>query len=569
MKTESAQQQDAEIPFRPDGVVQDCFFLSLVVALSLILYIQGLGFYSDDWYFLGRLGSSQDQSLGGLFRSIYSPWVQMRPVQILYVAGLYWLFGPHPFGYHMVNAAVFLAGIVLFYLVLRELGQRRVLALTVSVAYALLPHYCTDRFWVIAFVANLSMALYFLSLYADLRSLRARSAPLWAWKCLSILSLLGSSLAYEVFLPLFLLNPLLIWYRIRQIYSVGPDKQLSLAKLAVLLGSNVPALIGVLVFKGWTTVRLGDQSGFKEHAAWFLKQAIVVNYGDYGLGLPRVVATIVRDYPDWATFVVGGALGIFIFAYLYFVARQSKVELLSQTSMVGFIVLGLVVFGLGYTIFLITRNAQSSPTGISNRVAIAAAVGVAFSLVGAVGWVSAFLPSARLRRQFFSMAVAMLCTSGFLIINTVASFWVDAYRKEQAILVEIRQRFPTLPSGSTLILDGICPYVGPAIVFESNWDLAGALMMLYDDLTLRADIVTPNLKVKEDGLSTLLYGSLHSHYPYDEKLFVYHIVRKATHRLTDAKAARRYFESFNPSHDNDCPTGREGHGVPIFWRWGN
>ena len=566
MKTQFAQQKEAERSFCPYGAVQDCLFLSLVVSLSLILYVQGLGFYSDDWSFLGPLSMSKDQSLVGLFRSIYSPWVRMRPVQILYLAGLYWLFGPHPLGYHIVNAVVLIMGIVLFYLALREMGQRRVLALAVPVVYALLPHYSTDRFWVAAFQVTLSMALYFLSLYSDLRALQARLPRLWSWKLLSTLSLLGSSVAYEVFLPLFLLNPLLVWRRGRQLYSSTPDKRRVRTNLVVLLGSTLLALLPVTIFKAQTTTRLGNPS-LEENSAWFiylLRGAIKVSYGDYGLGLPRVVWRILHDYPDWIVFAVGGALGLLIFGYLDLAASQSKAELPSQTRMLSLIVWGLVVFGLGYAIFLITKNAQNSATGISNRVAVAAAVGVALSLMGGVGWVSMLLPSDQMRRRFFCTFVALLCTSGFLVINTIASFWIAAYRQEQEVLANIRQQFPTLPAGSTLILDGICPYVGPAIVFESNWDLAGALRMIYRDYTLRADVVTPNLEVTDDGLVTsMYYGALVSQYPY-EKLFVYHVGRRMTYQLPDAEAARRYFQAYNPDYSNGCPPGLEGHGVPIF-----
>ncbi|MDH4135567.1 MAG: hypothetical protein OEW09_02465, partial [Anaerolineae bacterium] len=181
-----------------------------------------------------------------------------------------------------------------------------------------------------------------------------------------------------------------------------------------------------------------------------------------------------------------------------------------------------------------------------------------------IGWVSTFLPSGQLRRCFFCMVVALLCTSGFLVINTIASFWIAAYRQEQEVLADIRQQFPTLPAGSTLILDGVCPYVGPAIVFERNWDLTGALLMVYRDDSLRADVVTPSLEVTEDGLTKSLYcGAIVNHHPY-KKLFVYHVGRKMTYPLPDAEAARLYFRTFNPDHSNGCPPGREGHGVPIF-----
>ncbi len=171
----------------------------------------------------------------------------------------------------------------------------------------------------------------------------------------------------------------------------------------------------------------------------------------------------------------------------------------------------------------------------------------------------------QLRRRGFCILIALLCTSGFIINNTLASFWVDSYRQQQAIIADIRHRFPTLPSESTLILDGICPYAGPAVVFESSWDLAGALMIFYRDRRLHADIVTPNMKIEEDGLASIMYGGAnYTHHPYSNKLFVYHIGRKTTHYLTDVQTARRYFQAFNPDFDNDCPPGREGLGVQIF-----
>ncbi len=557
--------------------IQDCLFLSLVVVLSLILYVWNLGFYSDDWSFLAPLSMSADQSIIGLFQALNEGNLKMRPVQALYWGGLYWLFGPQPLGYHLVNGSVFLLSVLLFSLSLRELGQHRVLTLAVPIVYALLPHYSTDRFWLAVNVANLSMAFYFLSLYSALRGLRASPRHFWSWKLLCILSLLGSTLAYEVALPLFLLNMMLVWYRGRgQFGSI--DKSLGQATRTVSHASDLVALVAVIFFKTLTTTRMGN-NGLLQELGWIakraiainygtydtglnFKQAIAVNYGDYGLELPRIVVKILRDYPDKAVFLVGGVLGLVILGYLYHVVSKSKAELPCQTSMLKLTAWGLIVFGLGYAIFLTNANVMFTPTGIGNRTAIAAAVGVALSLVGALGWVSAILPLDRFRRHFFCCLVTLLCVSGFLINNTLGSFWIAAYRQEQEILVDIRQRFATLPAGSTLILDGVCPYVGPAIVFESSWDLSGALVMFYRDYTLRADVVTPNLRIEEDGLYTSIYDFVFR-YPYD-KLFVYHFGRKMRYPLTDAESARLYFQTFNPDHSNGCPRGHEGHGVTVF-----
>jgi hypothetical protein len=560
---------------------QDCLFLSLVVLLSLVLYVRSLGFYSDDWSFLGYFRISADQSLPGLFRYMLSPQVQMRPVQVLYLSGLYWLFGFHPLGYHLVNTAVLVVIPLLFYVALRELGQPRIVALAVPIVYVLLPHYSTDRFWIAAIQANLSMALYFLSLYSDARAVRSRTASFWSWKLLGLLSLLGSTLAYEVALPLFLLNLLVVWSRGRQQDGSATTLPGGPPRVFVLMGSNLVALFAVLLFKRFSTIRIGDNSiGFAEYTYWILRRAVALNsadydaglnikralavsYGDYGLGLPRVVWKILRDYPDPAVFTLAGLLGLIIFSYLYRpMVHEASGDIINRSTMMKCIATGVVVFALGYAIFLTNYNVIFTPTGIGNRTAIAASVGIALTFVGGMGWLSTFLSARYWRPRVLCALITLLCVSGFLINNTIATFWMVAYRQEQAILTDILQRFPSLPTGSTFILDGICPYIGPAIVFESSWDLRGALMMSYRDQTIRADVVTPDLKVEEDGLSTSLYNVKY-HYNYG-KLLIYHFGQKKAYLMPHAEAARHYFQTVSPDHGSNCPQAYAGHGVSIF-----
>src|SRR5690606_41375745 len=101
----------------------------------------GVVFDSYDWSVVGYAGMSAEQTFMGIFRAIYGDLVQMLPVQFLCLGGLYTVFGLDPLGYHVVNTLVLAAGAVLFYLVLRELREPRVLALTVPLVSALLPHY--------------------------------------------------------------------------------------------------------------------------------------------------------------------------------------------------------------------------------------------------------------------------------------------------------------------------------------------------------------------------------------------------------------------------------------------
>jgi hypothetical protein len=537
-----------------------------------------LGFYSDDWDFLTSFSESQDQSIIGLFKSCYVPHVAMRPVQVLYFSVLYWLFGPQPIGYHLINAMVFLSSVILFYLTLRELDQQRIFTLAVPLIYALLPNYSTDRFWFAASQANLSMTLYFLSLYSGLRALRTSAFGLMGWQLLSILSLLGSTLAYEVVIPLFFLNLLVVWYHGKQPYYL--NSKLSIHKIrAALLAGNLLTLIAVLAFKALTTTRL-DKRPIMERIYWTVKRAVVpvnsqdydyglnfnqaisVNYGDYGIGLPRIVWKILNDYPDVAIFVLGGVVGFVIFVYLYRSTGKYVTEQLNKINMMRLIAWGVVIFGLGYAIFLTNENILITSTGIGNRVNIAAAAGVALSIVGAIGFISSFLPSDRLRQFSFYTLLALFCFGGFVVNNTLASFWIAAYQQQKLIMVDMDKQISNIPEGSTIILDGICPYVGPGIVFESSWDLRGAMRIRYHNKTLRADVVTPNLKIRKDGLYTSLYGREH-YYPY-KKLIVYNSEKKKIFQLSDANAARSYFSTFNPDLSSGCPHGSGGIGVPIF-----
>ncbi|MGH2521103.1 MAG: hypothetical protein ACRDH2_01255, partial [Anaerolineales bacterium] len=350
------------------------------------------------------------------------------------------------------------------------------------------------------------------------------------------------------------------------------------AAQAGLLASNVLTVGLIMLFKLKTTIRIGGQTSFVSYMDWIarralslnydqydygfnLKQALAVNYGDYGLGLPWAVLNLLRAYPDVTILLLATLLGLTTFSYLVYTLRQEREAWPSRSVWLWVAALGLVVFGLGYTIFLTNYNVQFTPTGIANRTTMAAAIGVTLSLVGALGWVSTLLP-ARFHQRIFSALIALVCLGSVIVNNTLAAFWVKASEQEQTILADIHERFPTLPTGSTLLLDGVCPYLGPAIVFESSWDLAGALLIHYHDYSLRADVVTPRLQIKPEGLTTSLYDVEYT-YPY-ENLLVYHAGQRLAFPLSDAEAARRYFEQYDPNFGGDCLPGHEGHGVPIL-----
>ena len=552
-------------PLIPRALVQrDCAFLSLVLSLSIISYVSSLGFYSDDWAFLSALTHADGHSLVQLFGSMNADQImRQRPLQALHLAWLYRLFGTDPLGYHLVNSAVLVVAVLLFYLSLREMRLPRLVALTVPLVYGLLPHYSTDRFWVAAFQATLSMALYFGSLYADLRALRAVRVSRWGWKLASVACLLGSVLAYELALPLFVFNIGLVWLYSRA-DSDGRSDWKARTSIGAMLAVNVVMLLVTLGFKAVTTLRAGGvTTDYVSHLVHIVNLAARIDYVSLGIGLPLYAVRMARHYADPGLLIAGALLASVVLAYVYRAVNQSDSDPHNAGVWLMVFVLSPFVYVLGYAVFVTTLQFMFHQTGIANRIAIAAEIGVAMTFASGAALASSLLPSAWLRRTVFPTAIALLCLCGFLIINGNARFWIIAYAEQQRVLADIRSNIPSLPTRSTLILDGVCPYIGSGIVFEGEWDLAGALQLVYDDPTLRADVVTPKLRVHEDGITTSMYGTTRR-YRYGNDLLLYDFRRKSLQGLTDAETTRRYFDAVKSTNGESCPQGREGEGVTLF-----
>jgi len=538
------------------------FSLSLICS---VFYIWDLGFYSDDWGFLRNFSLAEDDSFWGLFEAFGDPNAAMRPGQKLYQAALYWLFGLEPAGYHLVNSAVLSIGAVLFYLLLREVGESRLLALAIALVFAFLPHYSTVRFWYAADQAALAMVLYFACVHADLRAFSAKALATWAWKAASVACLLASALCYEVVIPLFILNPLILLLKNRYFSdSRGASGRRNL-KLLALTAIHLIALFAIVAFKITATTRLGtvDPGGQVVWFARLLALALAASYGDYGLGLPVTLTGVLTARFSWLSLIASFGIGYLVYAYVRSVAAGSAKPLVDKGHLLRLAIAGLVVFALGYVIFLAGRNALITPTGMNNRIAIAAAVGVAISFVGAAGWLCGLLGSDRRRARVFSLSILGLVVSGFLINFGLSTYWRDSYAEQQRDLAGLQAALPELPSGQTVLLDGVCPYLGPAAVFESPWDLSGALAVIYRDATLRADVVTPSLQISERAVQTEIYGEA-TRYAFDQGVTVYHHGLRQAFSLPTAEAARLYFNEISQGKGEACPLGRPGYGVPVL-----
>jgi hypothetical protein len=542
------------------GAATDCLVLAALVLLSAAPYVRALGLYSDDWAFLAALHGAGG-SYGELVASLMPHGLATRPVQAFVLAGLYALFGTEPLGWHVVNAFVLATSVVLFYLSLRALGVSRLAAAVAPLLFGLLPHYSTDRFWIASFQANVGVLLYFVSLYADLRFVTGRGRSAWLWKALGTVALVGSVLAYEVTGPLLVLNVAVLWYAAGARPGAGWTRHVTSKTLTV--ASNILFLALAIAYKMTTTVRADVAGGYRYRLLRIVQEAVPVHFGELGLALPLKVGRALRDYPDAAVLGVSAAVGLAASAYVLRLTRSGALVTGRPTWPVV-IGLGLVVFAVGNGLTLMTWEIGFHSTGPNNRTAIGAAIGVAIVFAGVIGWISTRLSADRLQRAAFVSLVGLLAGSCTLLTNTVAGFWVRSVEQQEDVIQSIRQRFPTLPPGSALLLDGLCPFHGPAPVFATGWDVTGMLHLTYGDLTLKGDVVKPNTEATPAGLRTMLFDDVINVYPYDDDLIVFHLLTGEAVRLTSEEEARAYLEGVSAATRAPCPPYTDGDGVPIL-----
>lgn len=518
-----------------DSVV--LFGLIMLVAST---YIGRLGFDSDDWAFLAYLHTGDRSSPISLVHALWSrdPVLHQRPVQIGYLAGLYWVAGDSPLCFHVVNTVVEGMSTVLLFLILMRVAVARRVAFAIAAVYGLLPQYSTDRFWVAAHQATLGVFFMLLSIYFDLRVLLGgKSSRTYVAKLVATVAFLLAALAYEVVIPLLAATTVVVW-----LYARGRTTPRIQARLVI---PNVIGLALLVFYKLLTTVQLGVHGSYAAHLQHLVFGSLKMNFGKYGVGYPFVVRWIVDHHFDPAVTVIACVAGLTV---AWRLLKPDTAVLHQHQARPRLLILGgLLVFALGYAIFI--GNSQSlwfTSTALGNRTAIVAAIGVAFVYVGAASGISNFLPLGS-RRYFFAGSIGVLVAVGALIIGTLGDDWASAYAQQQRIVMTVKAAEPTLPARTQLVLDGICLDNGTAFTFTGARDFGSRLQLEYGDRTLWGSVIRYPPVLQRDQMLIYTFGP--QPFPYSSHLLVFDYSLRRTVTLETRNAAQKYFRSseFHPT----------------------
>lgn len=546
----------ADWPHGSRAQVADVLLLAAIVAVSCALYVHRIGFYSDDWTFLASLSRFGDHSHVGRPEIVeWADYLDPRPVQMAYQWLLFSIFGMRPLGYHIVNSAVLVAGVIFLYLAVARLGATRAVAFAVPAVYALLPHYSTGRFWFAAFGYPLAMLCCFAHLNTNLSAATVGGRSSLRWKVIGLIPCFLGAFGYEIALPLLIANIVVVTWHTRHITArrafAGPSQFIAFWAM------DVAVLIAAVLYKTSIPGGVEAPSDLLMHSLRLLTGSIAISFGSYGIGLVEA--------SRWAVAVAGIptliATAFVMTAVFVHLMRCTTQPWLGPRGAVKLAAFGFATFLLGYSMFVFTTRIYFTSSGIANRVAIAGAVGFAMVAIASVSLASSLLHSEVAKRISFSLLIAVLCGAGLLVTAGLADQWSLAWQREQEVLEVMSE--VQVPEGATVLLDGVCPYVGPAPVFESNWDLTGALEILYDDSDIEADVTTTRHSLEPTGVTTEIYGSIRAHYAYGNDLILVQYPQGWSMTLRNKQIAERGIGD-EAQLPEGCERGIAGAGQPLF-----
>ncbi len=541
--------QRSEVAFHASGyryLLADIAFLTVCVLGTTLPWSARLGFYADDWPVAQWLQTCPQQDTLGLTNCIAEAY---RPLQFFETAVLYKVFGLDPLGYHAYNAVLLLLVVLALYTILNRFHAPASAAISVPLLYAFLPHFSTDRLWAASLQAALSVLFYLAAVIAARQAVAGRHLS-WGWITGALAFLVLSVSAYEVAVPLFLLIPLVVWPR------------LSARQAKMLLALSILLVCTSITFKLTTQTRHHFEFRFLRNPMSVVmhtgKETWKSNYGEYGLLLPFTAWRAAVSNPQRVNQLPAVCLAAAVFAYLLWRLRRCEMWPPARSWLL-LAVLGLVLFLLGYSMFAadVTRNLTT--TGVDNRTMIAAVLGTAISLVAIIGLIAAFGPHGRSRPVVFSAGISLLTASGFVILTVITASWSEAAALQREVIAGVTAAFPTPPAGKVLIIDGMCAWNGPGIIFESADDVSAMLRLIFRNPSLTGDIRGGEMRLGPDGIHKVYYGK-DAKYEYSDSLLTLDLRNRTVTRLADYQTARSYFER----HPLTCPSGRAGDGYRIF-----
>lgn len=452
----------------------------ILVALGILVAFSRMksgAFLMDDWSFAAT-------SMFHGFAHAVSTNVNLnprRPLTAAYFPVLNKVFGLGAHGQLIWAVAVRIATSAVFYTLLVRLRVGRLQALAAAALALIFPWSDATWMWISASSPQFSVLLTLTGAVCLLVSMSPGRTHGTAWFGAGEILFVLSLLTYEVTLPLIAAATLLP--------IVGLPRRRAVARavvhVAVLLITVVFVTLRIIpILHGHDPHQAGGLSADISHLKLIVNQS----------GFVFTSAAVPFRAPH-RNVVVSLAIAIALVGAVIAVSARDTGSRTEARRALALVTAGIVVGFLGYLTF-VPADPYYSPMmpGVGDRTNVVAAFGYALVVVGLVS-VLAVVAGLIVRWHSASVRAAMTVVLAVILIigwariaHTKLTQWNQASMAAEATLTRIRHALPHPPRGSTIVVTGEPLYGAPDIpIFATTWDLNGALELLYNDSSLRAD----------------------------------------------------------------------------------
>lgn len=447
--------------------------------------IPWLGLYNDDWaHFASALTHWQ------WFFTCPGTW--SRPLEGAVWLAARCLFGTYVPGYYLLFFLIqALSAGILFLVLVGVLPGKWDLAFATSVLFVAFP---TDqsRFWLSTFAYRLGTLFLVLSAYLAGRSHAERPK---LFSSLSVLCYALAILSNEVFLPLLVVPVLVRWYgqerRWKPLIGAGIP-YFAVALLYGVLRLSAPKLLGVLDAKAQFLRPHPGEMLFN------LLRAVKVNVVAWAYSLRRLKDLTMRGWlmVSLTTVATLAAWGLWATLGRRYSPGQNALKPRTPFSPPSgdFVLLGLgvLVTLLGYLPILPTAY-HIVIGNIDSRVSIASGLGASLA-VTSLGRALARLLGRKARRRWVANILFLVWIASLVFLAAAQQYavrqdYARAWHKQCEIWRDMFAKVPNLGNNAYVIIAGVPHWEGSARVLASPWGVSSALRLLYDNESLRGDVL--------------------------------------------------------------------------------
>ncbi len=441
------------------------------------------------------------------------PTMTGRPVSAILHGLCYWFFATTIWPYHMINLGLFFASVVLVYGAVKNVTSREIAFLTALFAL-IYPSASGTIFSSIMMNSNLAAVFWSIALYLD----STRKEHESNWKDFAVVvALLLSSLSYEAFIPLFMVNILIRLVRIVKRNGIKLDLRQLLKDCAPILTAwllfaayrgfaerilfenavstiSAPSLT-VLVSRFFQAIALGMKESFVQSLKISVKSLNNLRLLSWPY-LLMVFASLAVS-----SFCISSCVG----SNSNLSRRWSTLEGTTNTCRITRIKISpwLYVFSLAILIYVaslfifVFSSYIPNSLGFESRTQGAVRFAVAFLIAVAAKSFYNLLNHSQLKRIVVLGTIVLFVLFTFSIVGQREA-WISAAQYNNALLQKmdgaIRRAKLNEQAAFTFVaeLPGTFPnQVNAEPIFGEAWDLGPALSSLYPLSNVRANVYEP------------------------------------------------------------------------------